>query len=108
MQKWEKKSVTKIKPLHNEQINGKHQEQSVYDSYSNYWCREKGGNDHIEEKKQEEFKAVLEIFRSKEKRWQNIVALGLFEAEMPTKQQKRSSSINGKKDFWNERIKSED
>lgn len=38
----------------------------------------------------------------------DIVALGLFEAEMPTKKQKRSSSINGKKSFWNERIKSED
>ena len=38
-----------------------------------------------------QFQRYLEV---KEK--DDIVALGLFEAEMPTKKQKRSSSINGK------------
>lgn len=41
-----------------------------------------------------QFQRYLEV---KEK--DDIVALGLFEAEMPTKKQKRSSSINGKKFF---------
>ena len=41
-----------------------------------------------------QFQRYLEV---KEK--DDIVALGLFEAEMPTKKQKRSSSINGKNFF---------